>query len=99
MLRVTIQLSPPGVSDVGSREFFARVNGTDQPVQTLTGDPLPLEAKFDCEANASCEVWLVDIDKSNNRSPESEHLTFTALDTFPPPAPGVLAVSNVEQLP
>lgn len=97
MLRVTINLPAPGASDVSSREFSATVNGNAQPTQTLPADAT--QVTFDCEANASCVVWLVDIDTSGNRSPESEHLSFNAADTFPPPQPGSLGVANIEQLP
>lgn len=95
-LRHTIQLPAPGASDVGSREFSLKVDGNSQPTQTLAKEAL--EVQFDVDAGASVECWLVDIDTSNNRSPESEHLTFTAADTFAPPAPGALGVKNVEQV-
>jgi len=95
-LRHTIQLPAPGASDVGTREFSLKVNGTAEPVQSLGKDAL--EVKFDVDAGAAVECWLVDIDTSNNRSPESEHLSFTAQDTFAPPAPGALGVKNVEQV-
>lgn len=95
-LRHTIQLPPVGASDVGSREFSLKIAGDDQPTQTLTRDATAV--KFDVDAGVAVECWLVDIDTSNNRSPESEHLAFTAADTFAPPAPGALGVKSVEQV-
>jgi hypothetical protein len=85
MLRVTINLPAPGASDVANREFHVKKNGADDPVQSLAGTST--SAQFDCDHGTSCEVWLIDVDAAGNRSPESNHLSFTAQDTFPPPGP------------
>lgn len=103
MLRVTIQLSPPLAGDTLTREFHTIINGTEQPVQNLVKDAgsFPANAIFEFEPGTppnNCEVWLVDIDKAGNRSPESDHHTFVAEDTFAPPKPGALGVLNIEQI-
>lgn len=96
VLRVTINLPTATASDLGTREFHATVNGTPQPDQALPA--AATEAAFDCDANAACEVWLVDVDTSGNRSEESEHLAFVAADVFAPGKPGELGVKEITQI-
>lgn len=98
-LKVTLQLSSPGASDVATRELNTKINGAD-PIVTnpAVGDT---EASFTFVPGPTpntCECWLVDIDLAGNRSAESEHLVFEANDDFAPPAPGALGVISVSEI-
>lgn len=93
-MKATVTLPPVGAADVVSRELHVLVNGNDV-------SPAPLDVNtpdytFEVQNNDSLELWLVDIDGAGNRSPESEHLTGTAADTFPPPQPGALGLTLSE---
>jgi hypothetical protein len=99
-LQYTVQFPVPGASDVtngGQREFHLLVNGADANLPALDG--AAMQTQFIVNDGDAYEFWLVDIDKSKNRSPESDHISDTAKDTFAPPKPGALGVVNVIQLP
>jgi hypothetical protein len=96
-LKYTINLPPAGASDVASREVTVVVDAAPPEVTVLPGDAATFVRNFEHGQNVS--VTLVDVDAADNRSPPSPALGFTATDTFPPPAPGALAVGDVEQVP
>jgi len=96
-LKYTIQLPPPGASDVVSREVTATVNADPPKTTALPGSALEVVELFQHGDNVS--IVLVDVDGAGNRSQPSDPLGFTAADTFPPPKPGELAIGNVEQVP
>lgn len=93
-MRATVTLPPPGATDVASRELHIVSNGSDISPSPLS--PETLDYTFDVTHGSQLELWLVDIDSAGNRSPESEHLTGQALDTFPPPQPGALGLTISE---
>lgn len=95
-LRHTIQLPTPGASDVATREFSLKLGEAEPTVTTLAADATTTQ--FDVDPEVAVEAWLVDVDTSGNKSPESEHLKFTSKDTFAPPAPGALGILSVEQI-
>jgi hypothetical protein len=94
-LEHTIGLPPRGASDVVQRELSVTI-GDATVVQVLDG--AATEAKVLAQHNDAVSLKLTDVDRAGNRSPDSPTLTFTATDTFPPPAPGTLAVTSVVEV-
>ena len=96
VLRHTFALPPVTVGDVDKRKVHYTVNGgADTHTEVAPADT---EFKLDFTAGDTVRMTLSDIDKAGNEGPESAPLEFTAADTFPPPAPGALGISNVEQV-
>jgi len=95
-LLYSFTLGPPGAGDVVSRELTTVVDGGAAQKTTLPGSATTYSATFEHGQNVSMN--LVDIDGAGNRSPPSPTLSFTAADTFPPPAPAIPVISNVEQV-
>ena len=95
-LKYTVQMPPqPAISDLATREVTIALNG-EEDVRSLQPDDETFQ--FICEPGTPVTLWCVDIDTSGNRSEKSPVLAFTATDTVPPPAPGGMAVTSVEQV-
>ena len=91
-------LPPPGASDVNQRELSVTVNGIDTPeVHTYSGTTL-LTDEIVYNADDSLVLVLVDIDGHGNRSQPSPALAYDVVDDVPPPAPGVIGVSEKRQI-
>ena len=95
-IKATIQLPPPGSSDVAKREVYVSVNGQAETFVEL--DKTATIFEYTGEANDEVDVWLVDVDETGNRSEQSDALLVTLADTFPPPKPAPLIVTNMEQV-
>lgn len=96
VLRYTIGLpAVPTIDDLDHREANVTIDGTASTIS------IPKESTsftFDTERDKLVAITLVDVDTSGNHSAPSEPLSFTSTDTVPPPQPGTLSISNVEQV-
>lgn len=88
--------APAGIDDFDHREATVTVDGVARDTVTVAKDATEFTADFD--RNVAVSVSLRDVDTSGNKSDPSDPLTFTATDTVPPPKPGELSVSKVEQI-
>src|SRR5262245_48303923 len=96
VLRYTISMpAKPSIGDLANREVTISLNNVPT-IRTLHPDDTSFQ--FDTDDGVNVSIVLVDIDTSGNRSAPSAPLAFTAEDTIPPPTPGALGVSNVEQI-
>lgn len=97
VLRYTFALPPvPAIDDFDHREANVTVGSAEPQVVVLTSGQTEFQQDFDRDVEVS--ITLVDVDTSNNKSDPSEALEFTTTDTVPPPAPGGLTVSNIQQV-
>ena len=95
-LKYTVSMPPkPAISDLDTREVTISLNAAED-VKNLKPDETSFQ--FVTEAGVAVELWCVDIDTSGNRSEKGPVLAFTATDSVPPPAPGGMTVSAVEQV-
>jgi hypothetical protein len=94
-LKYNVTLPPPAASDVATRELSITVGEGPTNVVQLPGDALSHE--FIVERDVAVAMFLVDVDGSGNRSPQSPTLAFTSRDTIPPAAPGELSAMLIEQ--
>lgn len=94
-LHYTITLPAPGAADVAVREINMQVDQDPAAITPLAKDAMTFE--FDVKRDRVVSLFLIDIDAAGNRSLPSPTLTFTAIDTIPPPPPGTLTISNVVQ--
>lgn len=86
--------APVSVSkDVVNRLLTLSVNGKDEGIATLPGNATELSV-FSVPQNAEVVLTLVDVDDAGNKS-EAATLSFVAVDTIPPAAPGGLGVTLV----
>lgn len=81
--------------DVVSRELTVRVNGAEQSVANYAADTTEFD-NVEVPQDAEVVVRLVDVDDAGNRSEPAE-ISFTALDTLAPVAPGGLNVLLVAE--
>ena len=95
VLTYAVSAAPVTEGDVVSRELSVVINGLEQPVVSFPGYAVDLGA-FSVPQDSSVVLRLVDVDDAGNRSEPAE-LTFVALDTLPPSAPGALGVSLVAE--
>lgn len=94
-LKYTVTLPPPGATDVATRELSITVGEGPTNVVQLDGDAVSHD--FVVERDVAVSMFLVDVDGSGNRSPQSPTLAFTSRDTIPPAAPGEMSVMLVGQ--
>jgi len=93
-LRYTLAIPEPGAGDVVTRELHVVVDGIDT-TYTLTPDVRSFTV--DLVEGTSVSIFLVDVDNIGNRSEPGEALTFTVVDTIPPPKPLPPVVIGVEE--
>lgn len=93
VLTYAVSAAPVVEGDVVSRELSVVVDGLEQPVVSFPGYAVDL-GTVDVPQNSEVVLRLVDVDDAGNRSEPAE-VTFVAVDTLPPSAPGVLGVSLV----
>lgn len=97
MLRYHFSLPPePAIDDLDHREAEFTVDGG--AAQTVNVPKGATEFTVDFDRNAAVIITLKDVDTSGNKSAPSDPLSFTATDTVPPPTPGGLGVSSIEQV-
>lgn len=85
---------PAAGTDVETREFTVAVEGRPDMVTTLPKSALL--AQFGAPQDSLVKLSLVDIDDAGNRSAPSV-LSFKAIDTLPPAAPGGLQATLVSE--
>lgn len=95
VLTYAVSAAPVADGDVVSRELSVVINGLEQPVVSFPGYAVDL-GTVDVPQDSEVVLRLVDVDDVGNRSEPAE-VTFTAADTIPPSAPGVLGVSLVAE--
>jgi len=93
-LRYTLSIPAPGAGDVVTRELHVIVDG-NETVYTLTPDLRNFT--LDLTEGSNISLWLIDIDNNGNRSDPGETLTFTVVDTIPPPRPQPPVITGVEE--
>lgn len=96
VLRHTFALPPVTVGDLATRKVHYAVNGGPDTHKDLTAADTTFQLDF--AAGDAVEISLTDIDNAGNESVPSDPLDFIAKDTFAPPKPGALGISNVEQI-
>jgi hypothetical protein len=85
----------PAIGDLATREINQTLDGT---VSVRPFAPDTASFTVDADKGTAIALFLTDIDTSGNRSQPSATLSFVATDTVPPPVPGGLGVTNVEQI-
>lgn len=96
VLRHTFQCPPVTVGDLDHWKIHYTVNGgSDTHVEVPAAD---LTFQLDFTAGDAVSITASGVDKAGNEGEESDPLAFTAKDTFPPPKPGELGITNVEQI-
>ena len=95
-LKYTVSLPPVGASDVEHRELSVTLG--EGPTTVVNLDKTADLYELLVERDVAVALSLVDVDASGNKSQPSPTLAFTSKDTVPPPAPGELGVTKVEQV-
>jgi hypothetical protein len=97
VLRYTFALpTAPQIDDLDHRELNVTVGENPPVVVNLA--PNLTETFYDFDRDMNVNITLVDVDTSGNKSAPSDPLAFKTTDTVPPPQPGGLTVTKVEQV-
>ena len=95
LLTYAVSAAASTAADAVSREVSLVINGAE-PVVTVFAPTDTDLGQVTVPQNAEVSISVVDIDDAGNRS-EPAVLSFTALDTLPPPAPGAVSVVLVSE--
>lgn len=97
MLVYSVQVDPPGATDVVKRRLSVMVDGVEEKQVDLPGNCVKIGGlKFHEGCSVNLTLW--DIDDAGNSSPPASY-SFTAKDTIAPPAPGGFGASITGEVP